>query len=67
MSDNTEALALVGHLEFALVGYAHIFEEIANGSPLDPDQAKSLKESTDSLLVEVRQARCTLQESKRDE
>jgi hypothetical protein len=28
MSDNTEAPALVGHLESALVGYAHIFGHV---------------------------------------
>jgi hypothetical protein len=67
VSDNTEALALVGHLEIALLAYAYIFEDIANGSPLNPDQAKSLKESTDSLLLEVRQARCSLQELEIDE
>jgi hypothetical protein len=67
VSDNTEALALVGHLEIALLAYAYIFEEIANGKSLDPEEAKSLKESTDSLVFEVRQARCSLQELKIDE
>jgi hypothetical protein len=66
MSGNTEALALVGHLEIALAGYAHIFEEIANGSPLDPHQAKVFKESTDSLMLEVAQVRGSLQELEND-
>ena len=67
VSGNNEALALVGHLEIALVGYAHIFEEIANGSPLDPRQARLLKDSTDSLMLEVAQVRSSLQESEDDE
>jgi hypothetical protein len=62
MSDIAPALALVGHLEIALLGYAHIFEEVANGIPLDPSRAKLLKMSTDSLLLEVAEARGSLQD-----
>jgi hypothetical protein len=68
MSNNVpiSVRALIGQLEIALVGYARIFEEIANGSPIDPSQAKLLKVSTDLLLREVEQVRRALQDFKDD-
>jgi hypothetical protein len=43
------------------VVYAHIFEEVESGRPLDPERAKALKASTDALLQEVTQVRGSLE------
>ena len=61
MNVNSAALTVFSDFERALVAYAHIFEEVESGRPLDPERAKALKASTDALLREVAQVRSSLQ------